>query len=286
MDRQIAEIERRTALDIEVVGRLPGGEQGGAYLVRAAGRPLVLKLQPDPRRAERLLRAVPLVEEAVERGWPAAAWLFSGRLEGGTAFLLQEHVEGEPIGALDAPALRAVLQGNRRQSGLASTCAADDSERLLAVVSGEHPWTASVRDHSPDGAAVVRHGHAVVRRLGRVDLPTTDLVHGDYSTTNLLLTPEGSVRFVDAETIARGTRVRDLADLLRQCFVHPGTAPTVLEALIDHACSVAGPAVLSTCAVAVSYDNLAWWVENRTVAEFDHACERVHHLLDTLDQLG
>lgn len=284
MDPLAAEIEAQTGLGLTVLRPLPGGEQDGVHLVATGdGRRLVLKLQPDRRKAERLLRAVPVVAHAVGHGWPAAAWLYAGTLDDGTAFLLQEYVDGRPVSVLDVPTLRAILAANARQSGLATTDAADDSQQLESVVTGDHPWRAVVRDHSPAGAALVRHGDDAARRTGHLRLPTSDLVHGDYSSSNMIATPDGTIRFVDCETIARGTRVRDLADLYRQCFVHPGASSAAMRVLRDHASAIAGPAVFATCVVAVTYNNLAWWAENRSPADFDRACGRVHLLFDTLN---
>jgi aminoglycoside phosphotransferase (APT) family kinase protein len=276
----LAGIQAQTGLRLQVLRALPGGEQGGAHLVAAgADRTLVLKLQADRHKAERLLRAVPVVDHAVRHGWPAAAWVQAGRLHDGTAFVLQEYVPGRPITAIDAHTMTAIVEANARQSGLATAEATDDSRQLQSVVR-DHPWRALVRGHSPAGAALVRHGDDAIRRAGPVRLPVTDLVHGDYSTSNMILTGEGAVRFVDCETVGRGTRVRDLADLYRQCFMYPGTPAAARQILRDHATAIAGPAVFATCAVAVSYNNLAWWVENRSPAEFDEACRRVHRLFD------
>lgn len=251
-------------------------------MVTGTGHRLVLKLQPDPSRAARLIRAQPIIADAVSRGWPAADWVRVGSLADGTAYLLQEYVEGAPIGVLDAESLRAIFAANERQSGLALPTAPNDSDQLQAVVSGRHPWKSTVRDHSTAGAALVHCGDELIRRLGPTRLPVCDLVHGDYSGSNMIATRDG-IRFIDCETVGRGTRVRDLADLCRSCFVYPGPAPTVVRLLEDRACAIAGPSVFVFCVVAVSYNNLAWWVENRSAAEFDEARARVRGLFDHLE---
>ncbi len=283
MDLQVAEIEAQTGLDLEVLCRLSGGEQEGAQLVAdSADRRLVLKVQPDPRKAKLLLEAALIVNRAVSQGWPGAAWLYTGSLQDGTAFLIQEYVAGEPISLLDAQTIRAIVDANSLQSGLAEAEAADDSAQLESVVTGDHPWKAMVSTQTSSGAALVRHGDNIIRRLGSVHLPVSDLVHGDYSSSNMILTREGKVCFIDSETVARGTRARDLADLYRQCFVYPGTSLTAMQMLRDQACAIAGPAVFSKCVVAVSYNNLAWWVENRSTTRFNEACERLHALFNNL----
>lgn len=73
------------------------------------------------------------------------------------------------------------------------------------------------------------------------------------------------------------------AHLYRQSFVHStpehkGGLPLLRSAAV----AGAGPRVFARCAVAVTYDNLAWWVEHQPGAEFDQACARLHRLCDEL----
>lgn len=90
----------------------------------------------------------------------------------------------------------------------------------------------------------------------------------------------GRVRFVDCDTVSRGTRVRDLADLYRQSFVYPLATSKALSLLSAEATAVEGAQVFAKCAVAVTYSNLAWWVEHKTSSEFDQACTRLHELFE------
>lgn len=281
----VAEINSLLGIGLRLLHRLSGGEQDGAQLVTDDDdRLLVLKLQPEPWKAKRLLQAGPVVASAVDRGWPVARWVHTGSLASGAAFVIQEYVDGRPITHLDAEVMQAILAGNALQSGLACDDAVDDSEQLEAVLNGNCRWKATVADHTSAGAELVRHGDELVARAGSTPLPVSDVVHGDYSSTNILLTDDGTVRFIDCETIGRGTRVRDLADLYRQNFVYPGSSAAALQLLRTEACAIAGPQVFAKCAVAVSYNNLAWWVENKTSAEFDDACHRLHQLFDDLGQ--
>lgn len=139
------------------------------------------------------------------------------------------------------------------------------------------------RDFSPAGADLVHHGDEVTAWAGLAPIPLSDVVHGDYSSSNILLDPDMStVTFVDCQNVGRGTRVRDLADLYRQSFVYPSPNNAGLSMLRTAAVVVAGPQVFAKCAVAVTYNNLAWWVEHKPQAEFDQACARLHELFDDL----
>lgn len=263
--------------------QLLGGEQSGVHLIVEDGRSVVLKCEPAGWKADQLLRAFPTVVHATDGGWPAARWLAAGRLASGGAFLLQEHVQGTPMSRLDARAVRAVIAANTRQSGLASRDALDDSSQLEAVLNGDHEWKAHVAGFTSAGAALVQHGDEITAWAGQAAIPVTDVVHGDYSSSNILLEASGSTAtFVDCQSIGRGSRVRDLADLYRQGVVYPSPDNTRSSLLRTAATDIEGPYVFAKCAVAVTYNNLAWWVEHKPPAEFDQACARLHQLFDDL----
>lgn len=268
-------------------GRLSGGEQDGAHLVADEHEVLkVLTWRAPGSRAERLLRAVPVVADARARGWPAARWLAAGPLDDGSAFLVQEHVPGRPVGHLDEPSVRAVVAANARQEAIGSPAAVDDSAHLESLLTGDHPWTRAVATSGTAGAALVRHGAQVVARAGAAPIPDQDVVHGDCSSTNVLLDDaSGRATFVDCDTIARGCRARDLADLYRQSFVHPSHRNTGAHLLVEAGVAAVGPRVFARCAVAVTYANLAWWTEHRSATELDEACRRAGRLFDALDAL-
>lgn len=278
----LAEVARATGRELRLLGQLPGGEQGGALLVEDAdAHRFVLTVQHERWKAERLSAAAPVMRDAVARGWPAAAWLHTGSLSDGGAFIVQEHLDATPLTSLDADTARAVVAANRLQCGIGAPGAFDDSAQLLAVLT-DHPWRTAVANRSPIGRAVVDRGSRLHRTRGARVLPTDDLVHGDYSSGNVLRDTAGRIRFVDTETVGRGTRVRDLADLYRQDAIssHPGRAGA--QVLEQEAIAVAGTKVFTTCVAAVSLNNLAWWAEHRTPTEFDDACTGVLALFDHL----
>ena len=279
----LSEVNARIGSNYRWRRRLPGGEQGGAHLVVEDDRCAVLTAESAGWRAERLLQAFPAVVHATDGGWPAARWLEVGPLVGGGAFLLQEYVAGTAMSGFDAAEVRTVLAANASQSGLAYGGARDDSAQLDAVLSGRCGWKAQVAGFTPRGARLVRHGDEVVDRAGPALIPSTDVVHGDYSSSNILIDDGGgTATFVDCQAVGRGSRVRDLADLYRQSYVYPSDHGTGLGLLRRAGVDVEGPEVFARCAVAVTYNNLAWWAEHKTPAEFDHACGRLHQLFDDL----
>lgn len=156
MDPCVAEVAERTGIALSWVAPLTGGEQGGAWLVQSTdGEFLVLKVQPDPVKAQAVLRAGPVITAAVSGGWPTAAWRHWGVLDDGTAFVLQQHLVGSPVERLNVGTVRAVITANATQAGLGHPDAFDDSAQLVAVTRGDHPWREVVASRSPRGAALV-----------------------------------------------------------------------------------------------------------------------------------
>lgn len=101
---------------LRLVRPFRGGEQGGALLAEDAdGLPLAVALQSEPWKTARLLDAEPVMRDAVSRGWPAAAWLRTGRLPDGTAYVVQEFVDGEPLTTIDRAAAEPPLAFGRGQ---------------------------------------------------------------------------------------------------------------------------------------------------------------------------
>jgi hypothetical protein len=84
----------------QVERRLAGGWNEGAYLLSRPGGPrAVLKWRAS--EPERLLGARERVEVARARGWPAPAWLATGRAPAGGAWVVQEFIDGRPPPHLD-----------------------------------------------------------------------------------------------------------------------------------------------------------------------------------------
>lgn len=279
----LSEVNEQLGRDYRWQQELVGGEQTGAHLVRLGDQRVVLKWEPPGWRAEQLLGAFPAVVHATQRGWSAARWLVARRLEAGGAFVLQEYVDGSPVSVIDVVAADAVITANATQAGGGLASAVDDSAQLEAVLSGDHPWRSQVAGFSAAGAALVDHGDDVVAWAGSAPLPGTDVVHGDCSSSNIMISSaSGAAVFIDGQTIGRGTRVRDLADLYRQSFTYPDAANTGAERLRAAGVAAEGLQVFAKCAVAVTYNNLAWWAEHRAAADVDRACAHLHRLFDDL----
>lgn len=143
-----------------------------------------------------------------------------------------------------------------RQTGLDPDPGRNWSEYARSVVFGE---TAPARDRlrasGPAGAAVVEAFLHLCHGLKDLELPSSDLVHGDLSTNNVLVEDGQVTGVVDIEALGSGTRVFDLASLLREGYLWRGDPPAMV-AIRTEAERIAGPDVLKICVTSTVFEVL------------------------------
>ncbi|WP_406142375.1 phosphotransferase [Streptomyces sp. NBC_01089] len=158
---------------------------------------------------------------------------------------------------------------------------AEVTERLIPVlehqrgldIDPQHCWSQYARDRlaggwdharkamaspGPQGLGFVASIDALFTSFGQVELPTGDLVHGDFRLDNILLGSNRVAAVIDIEALGSGTRAFDYATLLTVDDVDP--AGWELTRLAGE--QVAGPGVLAHCFALVALD-LADFVRQR-----------------------
>src|SRR6476660_9389205 len=87
-------INARHATAFDLAGRLPGGNQDGAYvLAEPDGRRAVLKQLFAPR-------SLPIIRRLRAIGYPTPDALYTGTADDGTTYLVQEFAPGTPMQTL------------------------------------------------------------------------------------------------------------------------------------------------------------------------------------------
>lgn len=230
----ITEFNAAHGTSFRVRSRFATGLQGGAWLLSdETGRRAVLKCHAPPDVA--LLGAD--VERVRAAGYPTPAWIGTGVSAAGSAYSVQEFVDGRgatPLTGATTPLLLAVLE---RQAGLAPSRDNDWPARITSPV-------------RPDAVELVERFDRLT--ASPVPLPTGDLVHGDFNSCNILLDGSTVAGVIDVEGFGRGTRVFDYACLLREAYVE-GYGDDVTDMIGRAAVAVAGPEVLAACAASAAY---------------------------------
>jgi aminoglycoside phosphotransferase (APT) family kinase protein len=197
----------------QVERRLAGGWNEGAYLLSRPGGPrAVLKWRAS--EPERLLGARERVAVARARGWPAPAWLATGRAPAGGAWVVQEFIDGRPPSRLDdavAEQMTAILD---LQAGLFPGAAGGWGQWAAGVVFED--WDGlrdRVRSAVPGGRRIVAAVDDIAGACRSGPLSCQDLVHGNFNLANTIVTA-GRLWVVDVEGLGAGPRAYDLAEAL------------------------------------------------------------------------
>jgi aminoglycoside phosphotransferase (APT) family kinase protein len=224
----------------------------------------VLKVSPlaSVEWSEKVVRAASIVAKARARGWPTPAWLAVGTTSQGWPYQLQEWVEGDPMDRLGVEDVELILDLLETQAGIDPRTRQDWSRYDHEVVFADRDGLASrVRDSSPEGAEVVAAFASLCAPYRRVSLPGGDLVHGDLGTENILVRDGRIVAVIDTEAVGRGTRVGDLARILREGYMWRGDPPA-LERLLTAGLNIADPGVLLVCTAATVFSVSAFVLDS------------------------
>jgi streptomycin 6-kinase len=171
--------------DLTLDRAMPGGT-AAVFAGRAAGRPAVLKLMPDP--------VIAAGEAASLRAWaatPHAAGLLAADEPAGA--LLLEYVPGVLVSTgprlPPAAAVAALLRGLRDFEPVAAAGLAPLAQRVDAMYDLAERWRAAGPAAAVVSADLMRRGHAAARELA--DGGPDGLVHGDLHPANVLAAGAG-----------------------------------------------------------------------------------------------
>jgi hypothetical protein len=266
--------------EFELVGRLAGGRQGGAWRVSApAGVDAVFKWSENGSLRSRRFQVPGMVGDLRRRGYPTPAWLVSGVTEKGLSYVVQELVDGD-AGSWSSIPLREVLGAIELQAGLGEAATGSWSTYVEWVLSSDDGPLGDLRAMGLSGQGLVDHYQGVLAPFQECQLPEGDLVHGDFGTANLLVRDGRLVAIVDIEAIGPGTRVVDYAWLLREAYAV--NAPDADKSLVQQAGQgIAGRGVMAKCVAATALDIVAF--EHRR-GDIDHTdlIANMHQLAENL----
>jgi fructosamine-3-kinase len=203
----------------ELVRRLPGGYQQGAYELRdQEHRRGVLKVHMGHLPPKRFEATAQAIEEARLRGWPTPRWLAHGSLPNDGGYIIEDYVEGERPRRLDGAVLERLLEALLLQADARPNTDQDWSAYIHRVVfAGEAELAARMRAR-PETAILLRRLEQLTAAARDLSLPAHDLVHGDFVLNNVVVRDEQPY-LVDTAHAGTGTRGYDLATLLMETTV-------------------------------------------------------------------
>lgn len=226
----LADVADVVGAEVALLGRLPGGVNGGAVRVRLTGRAdAVLKAVPraHPGHLDETRRARRVAEHMRARGYPTPAWLGVGATAT-HVWHLTDVVDAAPAPALTSSLVEQLMEIIELQAGQASE-PYDHWSYAWRVATGQEPAgpetdqtpeqsrlrrsMAGLPDHSPAVSALVERLRLVCADV-RPPRGATDMVHADLATPGNVLVRDGAmVAVVDIGNAGSGTRAIDLTAL-------------------------------------------------------------------------
>lgn len=202
-----------------------------------------------------------VVEHLRARGYPTPRWLFTGQIDDGTTYHIQEFVPGKLAERPTVTLARQLIELIELNAGFdvwpERDLSTDQIDQFASCVTDLHRA-------SPEISDVVDRYEQLVAQLGRIDLPGGEFVHGDFHWANVLLHRDQVSGVIDIESGGSGTRAIDYGRLLRDTyFPHRIPEPGVRQMIRCAGEAVAGPEVLALCTSAATLDNLRWRVHCR-----------------------
>ena len=250
----VRELNRRHGLDVSLLTRFESGLQSGAWLLAdPQGWRAVLKWSPNGS-AQRIRDLALIIEGLRTAGYPTPAWIAAGATDAGLVYHVQEFASGRPSWPLTMPKAELLLEVLELHAGLDPDPARDRSAQVAAAARDESEggYRHAVRELGPVGGELIVAYDGLLDSYGDVDLPSGDLVHGDFNTCNILLDDGQVSGVIDIEELGSGTRVIDYACLLREAYVadYPDEVKIKIHRVAE---AIAGPGVLAVCAAATAF---------------------------------
>jgi aminoglycoside phosphotransferase (APT) family kinase protein len=262
----LAAINRRHGVSLTLAGRAPGGESGSAWIVEDPGGARYV-LKADSGAEFRIDDAVAITLRLRERGYPLPAYRFSGR-DGETRYIVRELIAGEPMQQLDAMHVARLLELNDLQADAAAGIATDWPAAIIeSVLNGFRDWCVldTLRHHSAETAAMLAELQALVQANAAGTYRTTDAVHFDFNTANILVDGDRIAGVIDWEGARAGDRAFDLATLL---FYHHGDM-AVRQLLWQRALAIASRGAMMLYLAHMIVRQVDWSIRRHSSAVAD-----------------
>jgi hypothetical protein len=245
-------INRATGRSWTVLGRLAGGRTDSVQLLGCGDDRAVAKIKDGAWWGPQLAELESSVATLSAAGYPTPPILAHGALDDERHFLVTafsrdaEHAapaaapDTHPAAAPDADLLAQAAAAIELHAAVHPRPERDWSAMITLFLNGgitEHEFHPDLAGLATQALALVPHPVPA--------LPSTEFVHGDFSTANLLTRDGALAAVIDLEGFGRGTRTIDLTALLASVI---GRAPaTAIDSLARAAVAASDEATFRAC---------------------------------------
>ncbi|WP_194914198.1 methyltransferase [Catenulispora rubra] len=237
-------VNRATGRSWTVLGRLVGGRSDSVQLLGSGDERAVVKIKHGTWWGPQLAALESTAAALRAAGYPTPPLLAHGPLDDERHFLVtgfepDSGPDSEPAGP-DADVLAQAAAAIELQADVRPRPERDWSAMITLFLNGgiaEYEFHPSLAGLAARALAFVPHPVPA--------LPSTEFVHGDFTTANLLSRNGALSAVIDLEGFGRGTRTIDLTSLLASVI---GTAPaSAVESLARAAIAASDVATFRAC---------------------------------------
>lgn len=196
-------------------GWFEGGEQGAHAIVDTAGNRAVLKWHVGSGYLDQYRKAATSTALLAGRGYPVPRYLYLDEVDG-IAYTVQTQLPGKPMGTLDDALLPGLLRLNDLQSGAAPVLSLGWVGMLAySVLHGfaEYCVIETLHRHSPATSILLDRLQDAARRLANLEVAAHDIVHFDFTPSNVLVQDGEISGVIDWDGVMAGDLAFDLATL-------------------------------------------------------------------------
>jgi hypothetical protein len=241
-------VNRVHNLSYTLVSRLAGGFQSGAYLIETAEQEkAVLKWNTRKGSLKKMDEAAGAIQKMKETGWPTPAWIAWGISPSGYPYQVLEFVEGQHRERVDTVLVKGALPIIDLQAGKAPDIEQNWTtyDRSVAYEESDGIFN-TISKYSDSGKALIDLFNEKLEPFRDKAINDKDAVHGDFHNGNVFMQGNVISGVIDAESIGRGSRLRDVADLMAFVLLFDGEE-AALDPLLAYMKKHAEPGELEIC---------------------------------------
>lgn len=226
--------------NFQFLNQYEGGEWGAFRIAELGKTPVVLKYYSDLSQTS-LIDADPnlaplIINHLLKLGYSVPKYLFTGTLEPNGLYWIQEELHGNPLS--QDPSIEQV-HGMLSLIDLQKDQAVSTQQnwsRIAKEVVFENRFGCceSLKNFSSDTEELVDTMLNAAKGLEKLELPTSDIVHGDFSYRQVMVDGDHITGIIDWQEAGCGDLALDLTRLVYSLHDRPLLVAPILEKLKTH----------------------------------------------------
>jgi len=285
INKVIKIINDRHHTNFQFLNQYEGGEWGAFRIAESGKAPVVLKyypdisensfIDPDPNLA-------PLITtRLLELGCPVPKYIFTGTLEPNGLYWIQEELLGKPLSQdPSVEQVKKMLSLIDLQKNQAVSTKQNWSRIAREVVfANKFGWCESLKSFSNETAELVDMMLNATKGLENLELPTSDIVHGDFSYRQVMVENDQIVGIIDWQEAGCGDLAIDLSRLVYSLHDRPLLVAPIVEKLKVH-----DPRKIKLYIAFTAFEMVGWRIDqnpglDKSVAKAGSALDFVYNEL-------